>query len=140
MSRRRITLDLTARRPGVNLTPIMDVVFILVIFFMLAAQFVRQAEQPLALAPDATAPSAVDTPAPQVLALERLEFTLDGEPVAAGDLAAALSAGADRGLVIAVGAQTPYQSLVTALDAAAKAGRTRVATRTVDGASGEAGQ
>lgn len=139
MSRRRITLAAETRRPGVNLTPIMDVVFILVIFFMLAAQFVRQAEQPLALAP-AGDRVAIETDAapPQELRLEGQQVLLDGQAVRADALVPALSSGDDTRLLITVGADAPYQALVTALDAAAKAGRTRVATRTMGDGSQEA--
>ncbi|MAW88024.1 MAG: biopolymer transporter ExbD [Phyllobacteriaceae bacterium] len=137
MSRRRISLDSAARRPGVNLTPIMDVVFILVIFFMLAAQFVRQAEQPLALAPAGDAAAASQAAAPQILALSGPGFTLDGEPVAEGELAAALAGDPDRPLIVYAGPDAPYQALVTALDAAARAGRTKVATRAGTGTDGE---
>ncbi|MCB1425107.1 MAG: biopolymer transporter ExbD [Zhengella sp.] len=140
MSRRRITLETATRRPGVNLTPIMDVVFILVIFFMLAAQFVRQAEQPLALAPAGEAVMAQDTATPQTLSLTPLEFMLDGETVAASALPAALAADPGRPLVVTVSPDAPYQALVTALDAAAKAGRTKIATRADSPGSGEAGQ
>lgn len=138
MSRRRISLDTAQRRTGVNLTPIMDVVFILVIFFMLAAQFVRQAEQPLALAPAGETVTTQDTAPPQTLLLTPLEFMLDGVSVPAEDLAAALASDPDRGLIVSAGPEAPYQALVTALDAAAKAGRTKVATRSVSPNSGEA--
>lgn len=44
-------LDLPARRPAsISLTPLIDVVFILLVFFMLATRFIDLGQQPLSVA------------------------------------------------------------------------------------------
>ncbi len=122
----RITIPRETRRARINLTPIMDVVFILVVFFLLAAQFADETAQTLALAPEGSGAQA-ETAAPARLLVEQAGYRLDGETLAAKGLAEALAALGDRPLAVETADGAPYQALVTALDAAGKAGIARIA-------------
>lgn len=121
----RITIPRETRRARINLTPIMDVVFILVVFFLLAAQFADETAQTLALAPESGGARA-EMAAPARLLVEQAGYRLDDEALAAEGLAEALAALGDRPLAVETAAGAPYQALVTALDAAGKAGITRI--------------
>lgn len=130
MTTRRITLGKPASRPAINLTPIMDVVFILVIFFLLAAQFVRPAEQKLALAPATAVPqSQTLLDAPRRLVITATGYQLDGNAHTAETLSAALAQDTQKPLLVITAPDAPYQALVTALDAANAAGLVQVAVR-----------
>ena len=79
------------RRQVVSLTPLIDVVFILLVFFMLASSFLdwRSVELDAAVA-SAQAPSEpVPTP---LLALSAEEVTLDGETLPQAEILARLKA------------------------------------------------
>ena len=121
----------TAERgsPEINLTPLIDVVFLLLIFFMVSTTFERHSELSIEL-PEASADAdARDDAVIDVVidaegnvyveglalagsgveslqhALENAAGTLDSPPV-----------------VISADAQTPHQSVVTVMDAARRAG------------------
>jgi len=82
---------LPKRRQVVSLTPLIDVVFILLVFFMLASSFLdwRSIELDAARA-SARAPSEpVQTP---LLAVSAQEVTLDGEPLPQSEMVARLKA------------------------------------------------
>ena len=82
---------LPKRRQVISLTPLIDVVFILLVFFMLASSFLdwRSIELDAAVA-SAQAPSEpVETP---LLAVSVEEITLDGETLPQAELLARLKA------------------------------------------------
>ncbi len=116
----RIDIPRQPRRVRINLTPIMDVVFILVVFFLLAAQFTEESGQTLSLAGNATAQS--ETAAPARLVVEQAGYRLDAETLSADQLAEALGALGNKPLLIEAADDAAYQALVTALDAAGQAG------------------
>ncbi|MBZ0162904.1 MAG: biopolymer transporter ExbD [Notoacmeibacter sp.] len=124
----RITIPRETRRASINLTPIMDVVFILVVFFLLAAQFADEMSQTLLLAPQGDSMGTeTAAPAPARLLVEQAGYRLDGEVLTAERLAEALGALGGRSLAVEAANDAPYQALVTALDAAGKAGVGEVA-------------
>ncbi|TDO95830.1 ExbD/TolR family protein [Marinomonas balearica] len=65
-----LNLEQTKRKTGISLTPLIDVVFILLLFFMLTSSFVpwRIVDTPLAIA---------SSPTKDVTPLERVVFTLE---------------------------------------------------------------
>ena len=120
-----------------NLTPLIDVVFLLLIFFMVSTTFQKESEISLQL-PRASAEPPEDVP-------ERLEVVIDAagtfyvndQELVRSDvesLQAALYelAGGDREkpVTIRADAQTPHQSVVTAMDAAARLGMLRMSIAT----------
>lgn len=124
---RMIDTGIRPARHRINLTPIMDVVFILVIFFLLAAQFTEIRTRPLVLAADGNASATKQAKAPRELHVGRDTYRLDGQGVMPGGLRAALEAPDGRLLRIVTGADAPYQMLAGALDAASEAGIDRLA-------------
>jgi biopolymer transport protein ExbD len=86
----------TRRTTRISLTPLIDVVFLLLVFFMLASTFARLHYLPL----DSSGPGAAATDAGQSV-LVRVgaggAVDINGEPVAASDLARRLDDFARRG-------------------------------------------
>lgn len=127
--RRREPLEL-------GLTPLIDVVFLLLIFFMVTTTFRKEAEF------DITLPEASQTPAEQSDQLTvhvdasgryRLnEQSLPGTSVAAlrAYLEAAMESGEITVLTIRADAETPHQAVVRVMDAAGQAGLQRIAIAT----------
>lgn len=142
---------LAPRRPRrrVQLTPLIDVIFLLVIFFVSTSSFLPTArlaltspnaeEKAEAIPGDAPARETGETAALPPAAWPLLvtvrgdgEVTVNGEPVAAEGLVAQLAAwsaaGADRALVQARG-QATVQDLTRVVEAARAAGLVRVGLR-----------
>lgn len=103
---------------GVSLTPLIDVVFLLLIFFMLASTFLRFGHLPISSgAPGASSPLA------QVIRMHLREgqIALNGKPVAREALTAHLNALAAQGAkkaVIEVGTGVSVQELIAVLERA----------------------
>lgn len=124
--------------PDINLTPLIDVVFLLLIFFMVSTTFKRDAELAVEL-PEASAEPAAQEPNILELVIDaqgryflgdkelvnrRLETVKQALADAAGEQR-------DRPLVIRADAQTPHQAVVTAMDAAGQLGFKRLSIATV---------
>ncbi|MGC3871974.1 ExbD/TolR family protein [Halomonas sp. GXIMD04776] len=119
----------------VNLTPLIDVVFLLLIFFMVSTTF----ESPRAL--ELTLPSSASATAqdasPVILSITQAgeyrlgEQTLDSAQALHDALMSQADSAREQGLVIEADAQTTHETVVAALDEAAALGiqRVRIATR-----------
>ena len=113
----------------ITLTPLIDVVFLLLIFFMVSTTFEREAEIAIEL-PEADAKAAnPEAEAIEVWIDAHGRYFLGGSPLpatGARDLSSALEAlvpaGPRPALVINADAATPYQAVITAMDAASRAG------------------
>lgn len=123
---------------GINLTPLIDVVFLLLIFFMVSTTFRKEADLNIDL------PSA--SPTPVTTEQERLtvavdktgRYFLNDQPLAdtsVETLKAALlaAAGDNRRLpfIIRADATTPHQAVVTVMDTAGQLGFRRLSIATV---------
>ena len=84
-----LSLGDPAPRRRLNLTPMIDVVFLLVVFFMLASRFAIEGATPVA-GPAAGAAEPWPGP-PRLIDLGPAGVRLNGAPVAVGALAAALA-------------------------------------------------
>tara|TARA_R110001592_G_scaffold75380_1_gene228292 strand:+ start:12278 stop:12712 length:435 start_codon:yes stop_codon:yes gene_type:complete len=131
---------------SVNLTPLIDVVFLLLIFFMVSTTFTRETQLKLDL-PEAASGEQVDLREEQQIELTisangdiaindkaliapsftTLKLALQRE--SAGDLALPL--------IITADAQTPHQSVIMAMDAAGQLGFTRLRLTTTQLEAGE---
>jgi biopolymer transport protein ExbD len=121
------------QRRGPDLTPVMDVVFILVVFFLVVSTFSETLVKPMQVSlPGASAASSSAQRAAE-LNLSARGMTLDGEAVTAVELASRLSALADRPLIIVADDDAPYQALLDALDGAQAAGLGNVKVETERG-------
>jgi len=123
--------------PEVNLTPLIDVVFLLLIFFMVSTTFEQQSRIQIEL-PEATA-SAAETEN------EVLEIVIDaqgryfiGERQVVNSevktLKSAISKAVDGRetltVIIRSDASTPYQAVISALDATSQLGLTQISLAT----------
>lgn len=135
-------------RPGhkeenveVNLTPLIDVVFLLLIFFMVSTTFDRHAKLKVSL-PEASAKASQQENNPLVLSIDAkgnyyindrqvvnksldtlkqaIQKTMANKPVK------------DAALVLRADANTPHQFVVRAMDAASQLGLTKLSIATVE--------
>jgi biopolymer transport protein ExbD len=119
------------RRRGPGLTPLIDVVFLLLVFFMLASRFDREARVPLGVrvASAESRPDANREPPALVVALDAEGGTwIADRRVGKASLGEALREAArdDRMLRIRPAAETPLQPIVDLLGTARSAGAVRV--------------
>lgn len=115
--------------PEVNLTPLIDVVFLLLIFFMVSTTFDRDAQLIIDL-PEASVEPVEATEEPIEIAIDSHgRFYVGGKQLVNTQIKsikhALLKAAGERTeptLVISADAQTPHQAVVTVLDAARQLG------------------
>lgn len=114
--------------PTVNLTPMIDVVFLLIIFFMVATKF-SELERKIRLQVPAVAGARALTPAPAkriVNVYRDGQTTLDRQPVTLAQLkrrlARARSQYQDLGVLVRGDADVRYQYVANVLDACKQAG------------------
>ncbi|MDH3872445.1 MAG: biopolymer transporter ExbD [Gammaproteobacteria bacterium] len=123
--------------PEINLTPLIDVVFLLLIFFMVSTTFEHQSRIKIEL-PEATAEPTEqeEEPLEIIIDAQGLYFIGDEQVVNTRlkTLKAAISkaAGARQGMpvIIRADAKTPHQAVVTALDATSQLGLTHISLAT----------
>ena len=101
---------------GIDITPLIDVVFLMLIFFMVSTTFTREAHLQISL-PEADATPAVDEKKKGKSALEKWLGEASG-----GDVTQAL--------VITADAKTPHELVVRAMDAAGRLGFSRLSITT----------
>ena len=130
--RRQQTEDL-----DVNLTPLFDVVFLLLIFFMVSTTFQRESQISVQLPKAAKEP--VDTPTENIEIVINAQgnyFVNEQELIKsdANSLISALNTATagnrDTPLTIRADSNTPHQAVVTAMDAAAQLGLNRMSIAT----------
>lgn len=127
----------TQEDPEINITSLIDVVFLLLLFFMLTTTFEREASLQVQI------PEASQAPAPAPAERLELIITADGRYYIGNNavvntrpqtLKAALAqaAGGNTGLpvLLRADANTPHQAVVTAMDALAQLGFSRVSIAT----------
>ena len=121
------------RRPevSINLTPLIDVVFLLLIFFMVSTSFSELTRLVVDLPEAEGAPASTNTTLLLVVDVEG-NMTLDGAPVPndARGLSEALrqrlSGNTDIPVTLSADAMTPHQYVVTAIEVAAQLNITRL--------------
>lgn len=127
----------------INLASLLDVVFILLLFFVVTTTFTRETQLQIDLpeAASATPPQPSERKPLEVQIAADGSYTLNGQPLARSDLATLSSAlqQASAGdsslpLVISADAQTPHQAVITAMDAAGKLGFAHLRISTVEAA------
>lgn len=125
----------------IGLAPLIDVVFILLLFFVVTTTFTRETQLKIDL-PEADSATPV-----QETQLKQLEvmiaadgsYSLNGQSLVKSDLATLSSAlqkesagDSSLPLVISADARTPHQAVITAMDAAGKLGFSRLRITTVE--------
>ena len=127
--------------PEINLTPLIDVVFLLLIFFMVSTTFEQQSSIQIELPESSATPTESE--------VESLEIVIDAQGrYFIGDrqvvntqlktLKAAISKAVEGReeltVIIRADASTPHQAVITALDATSQLGLTQIslATSTIE--------
>jgi biopolymer transport protein ExbD len=132
--------------PDINLTPLIDVVFLLLIFFMVSTTFQRDAELTIEL-PEAGVEKSESQQEPIDVAIDyRGRFYVNGRQLVNTQMAslkAALKQAAAKResppLVISADAQTPHQAVIMVMDAARQLGFLRLSFATRVPSAGEGG-
>lgn len=139
-------MNLRPRRrgdPEINLTSLIDVVFLLLLFFILTTSFNRESALRIDL-PKASEQATVEEQKPIMLSIDAAgEFYVDGRQVVNTQvesvkrvLRAALGERKDPPLIISADAKTPHQAVVTAMDAARQVGLIHLSIATKEPAGG----
>ena len=123
----------------INLTPLIDVVFLLLIFFMVSTTFDRHAKLKVQL-PEASAKMEQKQEDPIVLSIDANgKYYINDRQVVNTQLdtlkRALLKSVGDKkdvALVLRADAKTPHQSVVRAMDAASQLGLTRLSIATLE--------
>ena len=126
-------------RVDVNLTPLIDVVFLLLIFFMVSTTFDRHAKLKVEL-PEASAKQTQQQQQSIVLSIDAkgnyfindrqlVNTRLETLKIA---LQKTLADEKDVPLVLRADANTPHQAVVRAMDAASQLGLTRLSIATIE--------
>ena len=116
-------------RRGVSLVPLVDVVFILLLFFMLSSTFIQKRQVPMDLPTISTSASAINVVEVELLSNTGL-VTIDGREFSDYDITSISdnTAGSSE-LVIAIKSSqdVKLQALITLLDRLTKEGLVKVA-------------
>lgn len=114
---------------NVNLTPLIDVVFLLLIFFMVSTTFTKETHLEVDL-PEARGDASVtEEQIIEILITDQGNYSVNGKPLVntqAETLRLALKKTAgdsrDMPLIITADAKTPHQAVVTAMDVSGRLG------------------
>ncbi|MFW2373206.1 MAG: ExbD/TolR family protein [Gammaproteobacteria bacterium] len=125
-----------------NMTPLIDVVFLLLIFFMVSTTFEKQARLKVIL-PEASTQATQKNDNSVVIGIDaRGQFYINDRQLVNSQidtlkiaLSKTVGNNKDIPLVLRADAKTPHQSVVMAMDAAAQLGLTRLSIATLEGSS-----
>lgn len=119
----------------INISPLIDMVFILLIFFMVSTTFVKDMQLDLNR-PAASSSATASTKAIRLYIDQHGEIYLDGEPVRVwvvqSRLRELLSAGTGKAVLVVTDDGVPAGRLVEVVDQARLAGATDVGVATVE--------
>jgi len=123
--------------PEVNLTPLIDVVFLLLIFFMVSTTFEHQSRIQIEL-PEATAEATKpDDESLEIIIDAQGRYFLGEQQVVntelktlKGAISKVLGDRESLPVIIRADAKTPHQAVITALDATSQLGLTRISLAT----------
>ena len=110
-------LSNSPRRRRVSLTALIDVIFLLLLFFMLSSTFARHGELTLDWSGAGSATPAASDTMTRLLQIRDDALLLDTRPVTAGDLRQALDAERGGTLLVSVGRDVRAQQFADVLQA-----------------------
>jgi len=123
---------------SVNLTPLIDVVFLLLIFFMVSTTFTKETHIDLELPTSSSTATNQDNLTLEIIVNASGGFVVNGQALVQSNLESLkralqieISELEDPSLIIVADGKAPHQSVVYALDAAGQLGlqKVRMATR-----------
>ena len=123
----------------VNITPLIDVVFLLLIFFMVSTTFDRQAQLKVKL-PEASASAEQQETESIFLAIDaKGQYYINDKQLVNTTiktlkqaLVKTMNDNKEIAVILKADANTPHQAVVTAMDAAAQVGLTRLSIATME--------
>lgn len=128
-----------AEEPDVNMTSLIDVVLLLLIFFMLSTRFIDEGRLQLRLPETGVEPEAVQRDAVEIEITAQGGYRVNGRALINNSpetLAAAIgkAAGNNRAMPVTIraDARATHQSVVTAMDVAGQAGYRQINIATVN--------
>jgi biopolymer transport protein ExbD len=114
---------------GIDVTPLIDVVFLMLIFFMVSTTFTREAHLQLRLPEADAARSADEEQRLEIIVSAQGSYSLNGKVLVNSQIETLMAALRDQSggnaaqpLVITADAQTPHELVVRAMDAAGRLG------------------
>ena len=130
-------LPRNSEEPDVNLTPMIDVVFRLLLFFMVSTSFIRESSLKVDL-PEASGQALAEQETPiDIIIRANGEVLVNETPIAVATrdalrdlLKTTAGDNADPHIIISADANAEYQHIVTAMDAAQLLGFTRLTLAT----------
>ncbi|NWO05586.1 MAG: biopolymer transporter ExbD [Alteromonadaceae bacterium] len=111
-------------RQGINITPLIDIVFLLLVFFMLTSHFINEKKFEITL-PEAESGRESSTNQSELISINRDGSVVQGErPLSAGQLKSLLvrMAGDERQLVLRVDERAPFEPVMALMDQARQEG------------------
>lgn len=119
-------IDLPARKPAsIGLTPLIDVVFILLVFFMLATRFIDLARQPLSVAVTGE-PRPADEQVLFIRVLDESLIELNGERLTLDQAAENLATQAPQPVYVDSDGEASLQAVLRVTDMLQASGQTEV--------------
>ena len=123
--------------PDVNLTPLIDVVFLLLIFFMVSTTFEHQSRIQVELPEASAEPTTPEAESLEIIVDAQGRYFIGEEQVVnsqlktlKGAIAKVLGERTDMPVIVRADANSPHQSVVTVLDATSQLGLTRISLAT----------
>jgi len=123
--------------PDVNLTPLIDVVFLLLIFFMVSTTFEHQSRIQVELPEASAEPTTPEAESLEIIVDAQGRYFIGDEQVVnsqlktlKGAIANVLGDRTDIPVIVRADANSPHQSVVTVLDATSQLGLTRISLAT----------
>ncbi|MGX5219006.1 ExbD/TolR family protein [Pseudomonas sp. S9] len=125
----------------INLAPLIDVVFILLLFFVVTTTFTRETQMKVDLPEAVTGAPLTDaeTKPLEILIAADGSFSINGKALLKSDLETLIAAlqkeaagDFNQPLTISADGKTPHQSVITAMDAAGKLGFAHLRMTTVE--------
>ena len=123
--------------PGIDITPLIDVVFLMLIFFMVSTTFTREAHLQLSLPEADAVPEADQRERLELVIAASGNYALNGKVLVNSRIETIMAAlgeasGGDveQPLVITADAKTPHELVVRAMDAAGRIGFSRLSITT----------
>jgi biopolymer transport protein ExbD len=123
--------------PDVNLTPLIDVVFLLLIFFMVSTTFEHQSRILVELPEASAEPITPEAESLEIIVDAQGRYFIGDEQVVnsqlktlKGAIANVLGDRTDMPVIVRADANSPHQSVVTVLDATSQLGLTRISLAT----------
>ena len=123
--------------PGIDITPLIDVVFLMLIFFMVSTTFTREAHLQISLPEADAVPEADQRERLELVIAASGNYALNGKVLVNSRIETIMAAlgeasGGDveQPLVITADAKTPHELVVRAMDAAGRIGFSRLSITT----------